>query len=109
MNSLPSFVVIGSGLILGSTIDEIIKCGGNVKAIYLENTKDQKRFKNSLHVKNSQNINLDLNYLSENVDKNTWLISADSKKIISKEVSQKKMIKLIYLGYLIVIASGMRE
>ena len=86
MNSLPSFVVIGSGLILGSTIDEIIKCGGNVKAIYLENTKDQKRFKNSFHVKNSQNINLDLNYLSENVDKNTWLISADSKKIISKEV-----------------------
>ncbi len=86
MNLTPSFVVIGSGLILGSTIDEIVNLGGKIKAIYVDNIKDEKRHEGPFNVKNSNHINLDLKYFLKIVDKNTWLVSADNKKIISKEV-----------------------
>ena len=81
-----SFVVIGAGAVLKSAIKNITENNGIIKIIYVDNPTDTQRYINSYKVKDSSDLNNDIDYLKNNVDKCTWLISVDNKKIITSEV-----------------------
>ena len=81
-----SFVIIGAGVMLRSSIKKIIEHNGIIKAIYVDNPADTKRYIDSYKVKASSNLNTDLEFLKGSIDECTWLLSVDNKKIITSEV-----------------------
>jgi len=85
MNTV-SFVIIGAGSILRSAIKKITENNGIIKAIYLDNPSETKRYFDSYKVKASSNLNTDLEFLKGSIDESTWLLSVDNKKIITSEV-----------------------
>ena len=64
-----SFVVIGAGAVLKSAIKNITENNGIVKIIYVDNPTDTQRYINSYKVKDSSDLNNDIDYLKNKPNK----------------------------------------
>jgi len=81
-----SFVLIGSGVLLRSTINEITENQGCIKLIYVDNPTDTKRYESFHRVKQVTEVEQDFNDLKAIIDSSTWLLSVDNKKLLSAEI-----------------------